>query len=95
MAKQAEIELANTQLHDNEQQLIKVQAEFEQAEKDHQQRDDLKAELVKLNSYKDSLTNIVQFEKTAQSASANYDQANNQQTENKHTIINSRDTVLT
>ncbi len=86
VAKQTEIDQASTQLKEIEQQLIKVQAEFEQAEKSHQQRDALKAEQVKLNTYKDILTNIAQFEKTAQSASANYDQAITQQNQNKQQL---------
>jgi exonuclease SbcC len=86
VAKQTEIDQARVQLNEIEQQLIKVQAEFEQAEKSHQQRDALKAEQVKLNTYKDILTNIAQFEKTAQSASANYDQAIAKQSQNKQQL---------
>ncbi len=86
VAKQTEIDQSQTQFNDIEQQLVKANAGFEQAEKDHQQRDTLKAEQVKLNGYKDILNNIAQFEKSAQSASVDYDKTINQQTQNKQQV---------
>jgi len=83
MAKQTEIEQTQTQFNDIEQQLVKVNAEFEQAEKNHRQRDGLKAEQVKLNGYKNILQNIAQFEKLAQSASVDHDKAINHKSQNK------------
>lgn len=85
-AKQIEVEHTVVQLADIDKQLEAVQIAFKEAEKEYQKRDGLKAEQVKLNSYRDSLNTLAKFEKLAQKSNADYEQATHQHVKDKQQL---------